>query len=254
MEGPTSFGRLTYGSVDKMASRVAASNVQGLMVRTFPRYVCARIKGMTIQMYSDRNTLYQQLFDIFGTMRTMVRDQAAAAPDASNVSKRALGVRKANLPDLGDFADKLKAMIGCQALELGLNQPHEAACALYIRQKPDQAVVDNFVGDEYVGSERKLPLKERMSTSVKEVQKLSTHAKATVGVAGGHFSGKKKVRGGGGSFKQPATKGGSLPPRFDKLKAVAREHADRRNDIQCLKCKEMEHFAKDCPSKCSPLV
>ena len=55
---------------------------------------------------------------------------------------------------------------------MGLNQLHEVVCALYIRHKYNQAVVDNFVGDEYVGSERKLPLKERIATSVKEVQKL----------------------------------------------------------------------------------
>ena len=123
-------------------------------------------------MYFDKNTLYEQLFDIFGKLRTMARGQAAAAPDASNVSERALGVKRVNLPDPVDFADKLKAMPLCQMLELGLNQLHEAACALYIRHKYNQAAMDNFVGDEYVGSERKLPLKEKISSSVKEVQKL----------------------------------------------------------------------------------
>ena len=102
---------------------------------------------------------------------------------------------------------------------------------VYIRHKFNQIVVHNFVGDEYVGSERKLPLKERMATSVKEVQKLSAQARAAAAVAGGPFSGKKKVRGGGSSFKQPAAKGGSLPPGFDKPKAAAGEHAGRRNDI-----------------------
>ena len=43
------------------------------------------VKGMTIRMYSERNTLYQHVYDIFWKMRTMVRDQATAAPDASNV-------------------------------------------------------------------------------------------------------------------------------------------------------------------------
>ena len=61
-----------------------------------------------------------------------------------------------------------------------------------IRHKYNQTVVDNFVGDEYVGSEGKRPLKERMATSVKEVQKLSPQTKAAVGVAGGTFSGKKE--------------------------------------------------------------
>jgi hypothetical protein len=86
------------------------------------------VKGMIIQMYSDRNTLYRQFFNIFWKLRNMVRDQAAAAPDASNVSERALGVRRANQPDPDDFADKLEAMIVCKALKLGLNQLYEVAC------------------------------------------------------------------------------------------------------------------------------
>jgi len=81
----------------------------------------------------------------------MVRDQAIAAPDASDVPKRALGVRRANLPDPDDYADKLEAMTVCQSLELGPIQLHETACALYIRHKYIQGVVDNFVGDEHVG-------------------------------------------------------------------------------------------------------
>ena len=91
--------------------------------------------------------------------------------------------------------------------------------------------MENFVGDEYAGSERKLPLKERMATSVKEVQKLSTHANAAVSVAGGPFSGKNKGRGVGCDFKQPAAKGGSLPLGFDKPKAATGEQAGKRNDI-----------------------
>jgi hypothetical protein len=40
-------------------------------------------------------------------------------------------------------------------LELGVNQLHEVDCALYIKYKYNQAVVDHFVGDEFVGAERK---------------------------------------------------------------------------------------------------
>ena len=112
---------------------------------------------------------------------------------------------------------------------MGLKHLLEVACALNIRHKYNQAVVDNFVVDEYVGSERKLPIKERMANSVKEV---SAQAKAADGAAGGPFNGKKKVRGGGGSFKQRAAKGGSLPPGFDKPKAAAGEQSSIRNDIQ----------------------
>ena len=37
-------------------------------------------------------------------------------------------------------------------MELGINEVREAACALYIRHKYDQSVVDAFVGDEYFGA------------------------------------------------------------------------------------------------------
>ncbi len=67
--------------------------------------------------------------------------------------------------------------------------------------------MDNLVGDEFAGAERKLPLKERMATSLKEVQKLSAHAKSTVGLAGGPFTGKARRRCGRGGLKEPDAKG-----------------------------------------------
>jgi len=54
--------------------------------------------------------------------------------------------------------------------------------------------LDNFVGDEFVGAERKLPLKDMMATSVKEAQKLSAQAKSAVGLAGAPFTGKASRR------------------------------------------------------------
>jgi len=51
---------------------------------------------------------------------------------------------------------------------------HEVGCALYIKYRYNQVVIDNFLGYEFVGAERKQLLKERMSTFVKEVQKLTT--------------------------------------------------------------------------------
>ena len=61
------------------------------------------------------------MFDIFWKLRTMVRDHATAAPNASNAPKRALGVNRANLPDHDDHADRLEAMTVSQSLEVGLN-------------------------------------------------------------------------------------------------------------------------------------
>ena len=57
----------------------------------FPKDGWKDVKGMTIHMCSDKNTLYQQPYDIFWKLRTMVRDHATAAPDASNAPERALG-------------------------------------------------------------------------------------------------------------------------------------------------------------------
>ncbi len=104
-------------------------------------------------------------------------------------------------------------MSACEALELGLNEVHEASCALYIRHKYNQAVVDAFVGDEYFGAVRSVGLNERMGTVVKTVQKLSAAANTAVGNVGSPFSGKssRKSRGGRGSA------GKQSPPGADTL-------------------------------------
>ena len=79
----------------------------------------------------------------------MLREQAEAAPVAANAAERALGVRRTNLPDPNDFEERLEAMTVREVLELGLNQLHEAGCALYIKYRYNQAVVDNFLRDEF---------------------------------------------------------------------------------------------------------
>ncbi len=121
---------------------------------------------------------------------------------------------------------------------------HEASCALYIRHKYNQADVDNFLGDEFVGAERKLPLKDMMATSVKEVKKLSAQAKCAVKIAGGPFSGKSRKRGGRGGWKELAAKG-NFPPGFEKTKPAAGEQLGSKAQVQCFKCLEKGHFARD---------
>ena len=79
----------------------------------------------------------------------------------------------------------------------------------------------NFLGDEYIGAERKQPLNKRMATWVTEVHKLTAQAKESTGNAGGPFAGKSKRAKGGGGWKYTAKQGGSLPPGFDKPKPVA---------------------------------
>jgi hypothetical protein len=109
-------------------------------------------KGATITAFSDKNRLLQPLFDIFGKLRGVLREQDAAAPVTSNSAERSLGVKCANLLDPEDYEDKLEAMSVCEALELGLIHLHEVGCALYIKYRCNQDVVDNFLGDEFVGA------------------------------------------------------------------------------------------------------
>jgi hypothetical protein len=66
------------------------------------------------------------------------------------------------------------------------------AVSLYIKHRYNQTVVDNFLGYKYVGAERMQPLKERIVTSLKVVQKLSAQAQKAVGNDGGPFA--KKIK------------------------------------------------------------
>ncbi len=120
---------------------------------------------------------------------------------------------------------------------------------MYIKYKYNQAVVDVFLGDEFVGAERKQLLKERMATSVKEVQKQTTQALKAVGNAGGPF-GEKRKRARGSGWKQPAKQGGAIPPGYEKLKpAAGGQLGGDKPPIQCYKCKEFGHVAANCPNK-----
>ena len=67
----------------------------------------------------------------------------------SNTTKRSSGVKHANLPDPEDYDSNQEVITVCQALELGMNQLHEVGCALYIRHTYNEAIVDNFLVDEY---------------------------------------------------------------------------------------------------------
>ncbi len=91
-----------------------------------------------------------------------------------------------------------------------------------------------------------------MRTSVKEVQKLSAQAKAAMGNAGGPFGGRTLMRPKAkGQWKQQLAGGTYVPPGYEKTDRPARGPGGKlgANTMQCLKCKEAGHYAKDCPNK-----
>ena len=57
----------------------------------------------------------------------MVKNQAIAALDASNVPERALGVKRANLPDPDGYVDKLEAMTVLPIVGVG-SEPDARGC------------------------------------------------------------------------------------------------------------------------------
>ncbi len=86
-------------------------------------------------MYISIDLDFSSISKIFWKLRDQLRDEANLAPNASNEPERAEGVKRVNLPDPEDCDEKLEARIGGDALELGLNEVDEAACALYTRHK-----------------------------------------------------------------------------------------------------------------------
>jgi hypothetical protein len=100
------------------------------------------------------------------------------------------GAIRTNLPDPGDYEKKLAGMSASELVELGLNEIHEVACALYIKHTYILGVVDSFVGGEYFGEDMSNVLKDRMGQAVKELQKLSAASMAAIGNISSPFNGK----------------------------------------------------------------
>ncbi len=111
---------------------------------------------------------------------------------------------------------------------------------------------ENFIGDDFFGADRKLPLKERMRASIKEVEKLSAQAKVAVGKAGGPFP--KKVP----SMPNPrkgATPSKPLNPRREETDLLPGYEKSKPGDkpsfkdLPYFKCFEKGHLARYCPNK-----
>jgi hypothetical protein len=112
IHGATPFATAGSPSVKADDEDAADEKAQRLLKRKLPspKDGWKDEKGAMIVAFSDKNRLLQQLFDIFWKLRGVLRDQASAAPAASNAAERALGVKRANLPDPEDYEDKLEAM------------------------------------------------------------------------------------------------------------------------------------------------
>ena len=60
-------------------------------------------KGVTLNVFTDRHTLYQHVSNIFWQLRVQLREEASLAPDQSNAPERAKGVKRVNLPNPDDY-------------------------------------------------------------------------------------------------------------------------------------------------------
>jgi hypothetical protein len=66
-------------------------------------------------------------------------------------------------------------------LDMGLNYVHEAAHAVYLKHVYNNTVAETFLGDELFGANRTIPIEDKVDKAVKQVQKLSSTTKASVG-------------------------------------------------------------------------
>ena len=102
----------------------------------------------------------------------------------------------ARLVPFKEMEDKWETFTVKELLEMGPNCVHEAAHSLHIKHVYNGAVAEAFLGDALFGTDRTIPIEERLDIAVKRVQKLTTSSKAAMGQSGrrGITSGR---RGGG---------------------------------------------------------
>jgi hypothetical protein len=71
-----------------------------------------------------------------------------------------------------------------QLLEMGLNYVHEASYAVYLKPVYNNTVAETFLGDDFFGADRSVPVEDIVDKAVKRVQKLLAATKAAVGLTG----------------------------------------------------------------------
>jgi hypothetical protein len=70
------------------------------------------------------------------------------------------------LTTLGNNTDSFTVL---QILEIGLNYVHETFHSAYLRHVYNNAVAKHFVGGEFLGTNRTIPIEDRVGITVKRV-------------------------------------------------------------------------------------
>jgi hypothetical protein len=75
----------------------------------------------------------------------------------------------------------IDSFIVLHLLEMGLNYVHEAAHSVYLRHVYSNKVAETFLGDELFGTNRTIPIEDKVDNAVKRVHQLSTATKSAIG-------------------------------------------------------------------------
>jgi hypothetical protein len=94
--------------------------------------------------------------------------------------------------------ENMQSYTALELLQMGLNCVHESAHSVYLKHVYNGTVAETFLGDNLFGTDRTIPIEDRVDNAVKRVHKLSAAAKAAVGKTGRGGSSTVKRGGAGG--------------------------------------------------------